>query len=232
MQDSAFEAERQAFQDSEARLYDQIRALSASKAASPGKAKEVDQLQEELANLTVSQSALLAQVYGLTGELDRSKRENKELREENEAWEYLVRQQTLGGHFTDALTPQEAGGEGGDEHRDKAQGGAGLPKLDERDEDEEASEMDELHSELEAQTPILEDAAGFIVNLDVGPEVGMSALGIPRATSRRRTRPRKDTREGDVTYDLAAELDRAGQGGIETETTAGLSLLSLSRVDG
>jgi hypothetical protein len=54
-------------------------------------------MEDELASLRVSHTTLLAQLNTLSGELHELKAENIRLREENEGWEYLVRERTFPG---------------------------------------------------------------------------------------------------------------------------------------
>lgn len=203
-QERSFDAERQALQAQEAHLQQRIRALLSARPAQPSIADQrtLSDMQEELSTLNVSHSTLLAQLNTLTKEVHDLRATNATLQEENEGWEFLLRERTLSGKV------REGGllGYREDVLRIAETGPGQLDVLDEE------LEMDELHSDLEAQSPILEDDQGFIRDLDGSKALSRSPDGIhlkPPTRSRPKTSKSKDQPTPGVGIDLAAELGRA-----------------------
>ncbi|ORX35806.1 hypothetical protein BD324DRAFT_631779 [Kockovaella imperatae] len=218
-QEAAFEAERRALKDQETHLQQRIRALLAAKSSKPVSPVSeslddghISDLKDELASLKVSNSTLLAQLDTVNREVGELRQANVELLEENAGWEYLVRERTLSGkmpdigcdvvsRYDDSLTPS-------------GRAGGHLEALDEE------LEMDELNSDLNAQSPILEDEHVFVKSLD-GESGSMSIsssghLAPPKKGKIRKVESLGDLPETGVGLDLAAELGRA-----EVEVDAG-----------
>lgn len=163
-------------------------------------------MQEELATLNVSHSTLLAQLNTITKEMQDLKRTNTTLKEENEGWEFLLRERTLSGRMKSTFSMRE-------EFVDE--GKSQLEALDEE------MEMDELNSDLEAQSPILEDGHdhGFVRDLDdhqpsdVNGALSRSPESVHLKPSSRRRKVKAENSagvlDGGIGTDLAAELDRA-----------------------
>ena len=234
IQEKAFDAERQAFIAQETHLQTRLKTLTSQTSAReilPARASssastetETDVAKEELASLRVSHAAVLAQLNTLVSEVQEVRRENGRLVEENEGWEFLLRERTLNGQLGDlfgspsaadeppsptTVTRMEAGLSPGveTETRDKL-------------EEDVDSEMEDLHSDLEAQSPILDDDHAFARNLDEGrrkPRTKHGRLAPLQAALNKRP---KGENLGDLPVtgsglDLAAELGRAeaAQGG-------------------
>ena len=95
-QESAFEDERAALQGQEAHLNQRIRSLLEARPSQPI-SPAMDDIQEELTSLTVAHSTLQTTVHSLKKEVQDLRAANRILAEENEGWEYLVRERTLTG---------------------------------------------------------------------------------------------------------------------------------------
>ena len=160
----------------------------------------VDDLQEELASLNVSHSTILAQLNTITKEVHDLRATNRTLAEENEGWEFLLRERTLNGKVREGgLLAQRGDGERYEPE------GSHLSVLDEQ------MEMDELHSDLDAQSPILEDGQAFARDLD-GAITSRSPEGEHLAPPKRKKPKGENLGDLPVTgngLDLAAELGRA-----------------------
>jgi len=128
-------------------------------ARSLGDTRTVSDLLEELATLNVSHSTISAQLNTLSKEVYELRSANKILTEENEGWEYLLRERTLNGKM-------KAGGLLGwhadDGSKEPLHSGA------------EETELDALHSELNAQSPISEDEHDLAKNPDRGGMLSQS----------------------------------------------------------
>ncbi|ODO09861.1 hypothetical protein I350_02083 [Cryptococcus amylolentus CBS 6273] len=107
-QEKAFETERHALQAQEEHLQKRLNtALSAARKTRPPSPTPVhsdtafstSNLKEELATLRLSKSALEAKFSTVLWEVSELREENRELKEENEGWEFMVRQKTLNGHI-------------------------------------------------------------------------------------------------------------------------------------
>ncbi|KAE8537944.1 hypothetical protein D1P53_006009 [Cryptococcus gattii VGV] len=114
----SFEAERRAFQAQEEHLRGRINSLlSASRktAIVPTIAEQrcdadaISSLKDEIASLKLSYTTLRAKNSTLTQDIQELKNVNNALQEDNEAWEFLLRERTFngdikgkGGHFLDA----------------------------------------------------------------------------------------------------------------------------------
>lgn len=153
----------------------------------------------------MSHATLLAQLNTLTSEMHELKAENIRLEEENQGWEFLVTKRTFNGQVRDG--GGLLGKEGNGSNHVGSVEEEGMSQLDALDE-----EMDELHSDLEAQSPILEDDQGFVKRLDdfsTSPE--QKHLAPPRRRRQVRKGTVKITKSGSG-MDLAAEMDRAQDG--------------------
>lgn len=207
-QETAFETERQALQAQESHLQQRIRSLMEAKPAK-GPSQQSDEalvdVQDELATLKVSYSTVLAQLNTTSKEVSELRQANATLREENEGWEFLVRERTFAG----TLHPDRE-----DDWAAKPNDPPNKPGLGQLEALDEEMEMDELHSDLEAQSPILDDEQGFIRDLDHndGPLLSKSPSRYLAAPGSRR-KPKGESL-GDLPLtssglDLAAELGRA-----------------------
>jgi hypothetical protein len=201
-QEKAFEAERQALQTQELHLQQRIRSLMSARPAhaAVSDTRNLDDLQEELASLSVSHSTILAQRNTLAKEVDDLRAIVRVLAEENEGWEFLLRERTLNGKVREGglLGPRE------EEERYEREGSQ-LSVLDEE------LEMNELHSDLDAQCPILEDDQVFARDLDVRM-LSRSPEEEHLAPPRRKKENGGNLGSVPVTgngLDLAAELGRA-----------------------
>ena len=165
------------------------------------------ELREELASLNVSNSTLLAQLNTVSKDVAELRAANEALQEENEGWEYLVRERTFSGRSNgiDAL---------GLLGKDRAPLPENSPQRAHLQALDEELEMDELHSELEAQSPILVDQ-GFARDLDANsPVMGQGMTLSPSGHLAPPKRRSKGESLGDLPVtgsglDLAAELGRA-----------------------
>ncbi|WVQ79952.1 hypothetical protein IAT38_002053 [Cryptococcus sp. DSM 104549] len=223
-QESAFEVERQALQAQEAHFQKRVAALQAAARSTPtttapstpSESQTVSSLKEELISLNLSHSTILAKFNNLTKEVQELKLANLELQEENEGWEFLMRERTFSGKVRErggilgmasadsdsqeSEPPLSAGS-----RRRRTRTVSGLASLDESLEDE----MDGLHSDLDAQSPIFDEEHQFITDLDHG--IHGNSLAPP---SKRRGKKVKGDNLGDLPVtggglDLAAELGRA-----------------------
>lgn len=167
--------------------------------------------EDELASLRVSHTTLLAQLNTLSGEVHELRSENVRLKEENEGWEYLVRERTFSGQMIktfssgssatamrnrarlDAQAEAEAEADLNAE-RAYEEGKSQLEVLDEELELEAEldAEMGELASDLEAQTPTM-----------MGDESRRKSRGYSRIVSPGAIKP--------IGQDLATELGIAGE---------------------
>ncbi|OCF38510.1 hypothetical protein I317_07715 [Kwoniella heveanensis CBS 569] len=244
-QEQTFDMERQALQAQEQHLQQRLKSIASSRRPitptpepTTSATEDLASLKDELASLNLSHLTVLAKLHTITKELHELKIANQELQEENEAWEYLVRERTLNGnlggqggllsaHYANEDSDyRDSGSEpplsaGLENERDRK---TGLASLDE----ELEAEMDELHSDLEAQSPIFEDDHAFATNLDgskkrIGNGNGLLA---PPSGSRRRGRKERTVSGGSVTdrgsgsegLDLAAELCMADDKSDEGES--------------
>ncbi|KIR55619.1 hypothetical protein I315_01492 [Cryptococcus gattii Ru294] len=117
-QEVSFEAERRAFQAQEEHLRGRINSLlSASRktATAPAIAEQrcdaytISSLKDEIASLKLSSTTLRAKNSTLTQDIHELKNVNNALQEDNDAWEFLLRERTFngdikreGGGFLDA----------------------------------------------------------------------------------------------------------------------------------
>ena len=232
IQERAFDAERQAFIAQETHLQTRLKTLTSQTSAretlpargSSAASTETDVAKEELASLRVAHAAVLAQLNTLVSEVQEVRRENGRLVEENEGWEFLVRERTLNGQLGDLFGSPSARDEPPSPTtitRMEAELSPGVETetLDKMEEDVD-SEMEDLHSDLEAQSPIFDDDHAFARNLDEGqrkPRTKHGRLAPPQAALNKRP---EGENLGDLPVtgsglDLAAELGRAeaAQGG-------------------
>ncbi|WVW84016.1 hypothetical protein I302_106043 [Kwoniella bestiolae CBS 10118] len=222
-QEQTFDIERQALQAQETHLQQRIKSLSTSKSSRSTtpipEVENIASLKDELASINLSHSTLLAKLNTLTKELHDLKILNEELQEENEGWEFLIRERTLNGKL------REKGGilanPNQNQEEEKEQKG------DDVDVDSELEEeMSELNSDLENQSPIFDDDHHFFAtNLDSG--ANKDFLAPPTKHSRRggrknRTASRSSAVEGKSGLDLASELSMVDDGGSD----AGQSVVS------
>lgn len=169
-------------------------------APSLGDARTISDLQEELATLNISHSTILAQLNTLGKEVQELRTNNKALKEENEGWEVLLRERTLNGKV------REGGLLGTQYDTDHEEG---YP----RGCDEEA-EMDELHSKLDAQSPVCEGEHGFVKDLDREGMLSQSPPGVSLSPPKAQRKQSQGKNPDDLLatkagLDLAAELGRA-----------------------
>ncbi|WVF71251.1 hypothetical protein IAT40_006053 [Kwoniella sp. CBS 6097] len=231
-QEQTFDLERQALQAQEQHLQQRLKSIAVSRRSTTPNVSDVENLasvKDELASLNLSHSTLLAKLNTVTKELHELKIVNQELREENEGWEFLVRERTLNGHvfkgqggilsqydedFDDrdsgSEPPLSAGIDAGEGHK------TGLESLDE----ELEAEMDELHSDLEAQSPIFEDDHAFATNIDGSRKRIGDKDGLLAPPSRRRGRGKKErtVSGGSMADRSGAGLDLAAEMGMADET--------------
>ncbi|WVQ99619.1 hypothetical protein IAU59_006756 [Kwoniella sp. CBS 9459] len=225
-QEKTFDMERQALQAQEQHLQQRLKSLANSHRSTtptPNETENLASMKDELSSLNLSHTTLLAKLNTVTKELHELKIANQELQEENEGWEFLVRERTLNGNVrsqggilsaarfnadsdqSDAVSdpPLSAGLE--QPHR------TGLESLDE----ELEAEMDELHSDLEAHSPIFEDDHAFATNLDGSRKHRGGGLLAPPSGRRRRGKKERTVSGGSVAdrsgggLDLAAEIGMA-----------------------
>jgi hypothetical protein len=123
----------------------------------------------------------------LSTEVQGLRNENARLKDENEGWEYLVREQT----FSNRLFQREPDAE----ERHKTQ----LDVLDE----EMDEEMDDLHSDLNDQTPTIEHESIF-------PKSTPTSRQPSRRMNRIASSSTAFSEEPTEGMDLAAEMGRAG----------------------
>jgi SMC interacting uncharacterized protein involved in chromosome segregation len=159
-----------------------------------------------LDSLRSSHSTLLGQLDRLSNEVQELRGENGRLKEENEGWEYLVREQTFSNRLFQREEKEDEGGRYTKSH---------LDVLDE----EMDEEMDRLHSELEAQSPTDEifprstptsrqPSTRMGRNIS-GPSIYSEGGGMSRNISGVSSMYTEEPVEG---MDLAAELGRADYG--------------------
>lgn len=146
----------------------------------------------------------MAQLNTLTKEVHDLRVTNATLAEENEGWEFLLRERTLSGKV------KEGGLLGYHDDLSRRHTAEGKGHLDVLDEE---MEMDELHSDLEAQSPIMEDHQGFIRDLDQDSGVLSRSPESVHLKPPKKSRPKGESL-GDLPVtgtglDLAAELGRA-----------------------
>ncbi|KAK8864475.1 hypothetical protein IAR55_001725 [Kwoniella newhampshirensis] len=221
-QEKSFDLERKALQAQEDHLQKRIIQLQKSSGARTptsipdSEDHNVVSLKDELASMNLSHSTLLAKLNTITKELEDLKVVNKELEEENEGWEFLIRERTLNGKVRQGVGFLGRDRTDSEEEEDASSGVAGSvggrSGLESVDEDLDA-EMEELNSDLEAQSPIFDDEHHFIKNID---ERQGGFLAPPRGKSRGQgrkikgdgaaTSPVSSIRGG---LDLAAELGMA-----------------------
>jgi hypothetical protein len=147
------------------------------------------------------------------------KTRNAELEEENTGWEFLMRERTMsgqvreGGLFGESILVNPSPDSPTMELSERRRGGrkSELEALDE----ELEKEMVELYSDLEAQSPIL-DEQDFATDLDAEDrrDGGGARMLVPPSRRTRATGKRKGENLGNLPVtgsglDLAAELGRA-----------------------
>jgi hypothetical protein len=141
----------------------------------------------------------------MSKDLRDSREANTKLQEENEGWEYLLRERTLNGKVL----------EGGLLSREMStdEQPRGKPRMSELEALDEELEMDELHSDLDAQSPIFDEEHDHVLvrNLDgqilsTSPENGHLAPPKKGRKSRGSTRRVKKDIPKSPSMDLAAEL--------------------------
>ncbi|WRT66451.1 uncharacterized protein IL334_003409 [Kwoniella shivajii] len=218
-QEETFDLERRALQAQENHLQQRLKIISSSRRpVTPSESDNVASLKDELASINLSHSTLLAKLNTITKELHDLKAVNEELQEENEGWEFLIRETTLNGKVR---------GEGGilsERFEDRSPNecryiepnestriglGIGSDRLDEDLEDE----MSELHSDLEAQSPIFEDDHFLAIVTDLGDGKGdLLAPPRKRRIRKERTASAPNNAQGAGGLDLAAELGMAEYG--------------------
>lgn len=171
LQEKAFEAERMVHQAEQNHLVQRIKSLTTERIARPSE-DEGDRsaatvaLQEELVTLSASHQTLVAQLTTLADEMHEVKAENSRLQEENESWQLLIEERTLAGHMRGGLIPGPS--------TSPSPEGAITPSSIRRKEPsaletlEEQLEMDELHSELDAQQPIFEESDRALLRVTSG----------------------------------------------------------------
>jgi chromosome segregation ATPase len=207
VKERAFESERTSLQAQEAHLNSRIRQLKTTTKLVAPSSSPSETLQEDLDSLRSSHSTLLGQLDRLSNEVQELRGENGRLKEENEGWEYLVREQTFSNRLFQREEKEDEGGRYMKSH---------LDVLDE----EMDEEMTHLHSELEAQspteeifprsTPISRQPSSRMGRDISGPSiysegVGMTSRNISGVSS-------MYTEEPVEGMDLAAEFGRADLG--------------------
>ncbi|RSH87280.1 hypothetical protein EHS25_003189 [Saitozyma podzolica] len=216
-QEKAFEAEREAFRAQETQLQQRIKTLGSKRTAErASKADDLVPLQEEVASLKAAHDSLVAKMNTVSLEVTDLRQRNTELEEENEGWEFLMRERTMsgqvmegGGLFGLESPPQSPPPDDGNSGRGK--GAARKSMLEALDEELE-SEMDDLQSELDAQSPIVDGEDDVSAkDLDQPAEV-LNGTSQPARRGRRKGRQGENLGSLPVTgsgLDLAAELGRA-----------------------
>ncbi|WWC62064.1 uncharacterized protein I303_104653 [Kwoniella dejecticola CBS 10117] len=222
-QEQTFEIERQALQAQESHLQQKLKTLSSASSSrrsvtpTPPETENVASLRDELASLNLSHSTLLAKLNTITKELHEMKIVNQELVEENEGWEFLMRERTLNGKL------RQQGGLLSDQPEDEISISE-PPQSAGSDRDLE-EEMSELASDLENQSPIFDDDHQFFTDLD-GHEENTKRkddfLAPPRARRGKKNRPASPGGEASASgLDLASELDMA-----DDKSVTGRSIVS------
>jgi len=206
VKERTFESERTALQAQEAHLNSRIRQLQTTTKLVAPSSSPSETLQEDLDSLRSSRSTLLGQLDRLSNEVQELRGENSRLQEENEGWEYLVREQTFSNRSFQR-----------DEKVDK-NGRYLKSQLDVLDEEMD-EEMDNLHSESEAHSPsdhILprststsRQPSGRMGRSTSGPSIYPEGTGMSRNISGVSSMYTEEPVEG---MDLAAELGRADLG--------------------
>ncbi|WWC89228.1 uncharacterized protein L201_004146 [Kwoniella dendrophila CBS 6074] len=248
-QEQTFDIERQALQAQENHLQQKLKSLSSSSSSSRrsitptpsiGNEQDIIHLKDELASINISHSTLLAKLNTITKELHELKILNQELQEENEGWEFLIRERTLNGKFSsssssdhyinnnDSFTSPTSSNSSNNDNDGKVNGfninsmkelksasslSAPLNRLDEELEEE----MSELNSDLENQSPIFDDDHQnhfFVTNLDGSKENDF--LAPPSASTRKSRRGRKthnsfSDRNGSIRNKSSSGLDLAAE---------------------
>lgn len=172
LQEKAFEAERTVHQAEQNHLVQRIKSLTTERIARPSeeqgdRSAATAALHEELVTLSASHQTLVAQLTTLADEMHEVKAENSRLQEENESWQLLIEERTLAGHMRGGLIP-------GLSTSPPPGDGAITPSSIRRKECsaletlEEQLEMDELHSELDAQQPIFEESDRALLRVTSG----------------------------------------------------------------
>jgi hypothetical protein len=153
----------------------------------------------------VSHSTLLVQLDQLSTEVQDLRVEHTRLKEENEGWEYLVREKTLTNHLFQR--ERDSKSEADDQDLDA---GGHRSMLDVLDEELEL-EMDHLHSDLDAQTPTIEDEPIFPRSAATSrqPSSRYQGVNASRKASTTSTAFSDPGTAGVQGLDLAAELGRA-----------------------
>lgn len=119
----------------------QLQSSTTTKLKAPSSSPS-ETLQEDLDSLRSSHSTLLSQLDRFSTEVQEFRSENGRLKEENEGWEYLVREQT----FSNRLFQRE------EKDGEVVAGRYPKSQLDVLDEEMD-EEMNHLHNELEAHSP-------------------------------------------------------------------------------
>ena len=155
---------------------------------------------------------LLAQLDSLSREVHDTRNENVKLQEENEGWEFLIRERTFQGHLFHQHQHQEI-------NKDPEEGGQGKGHLEALDGELEL-EMDDLNTELDAHSPISDEETlsrgstlrGQAKRRPQGPQPISRQTSISESLD-----PGHDMATG-LGMDLATELGRAGE--MPTGTTS------------
>ncbi|OCF60721.1 hypothetical protein L486_00360 [Kwoniella mangroviensis CBS 10435] len=220
-QEQTFDIERQALQAQENHLQQRIKTLSnckSSRSTTPvPEVENIASLKDELASINLSHSTLLAKLNTLTKELHELKILNEELQEENEGWEFLIRERTMNGKLME---------KGGILSNHLAQDPAN-DRNEEGIDSELEEEMSELNSDLENQSPIFDDDHQFFAT-DLGHTDTNDFLAPPKHSrrggrgGRNRTASHSSRNEGDKGMDLASELSMVD----DDKSDAGQSIAS------
>ena len=196
----------------EKHLQQRIRMVMSAKPVprSPSTTTEemVADLQAELSTLNVSHSTLLAQLNTVSRELNELRQVNATLKDENEGWEFLVRERTLAGNVPGSLISD------GPSEQDAFRKSSNRGRNGQQEALDEDMEMDELHSDLEAQSPIFDDEEMHVRNLDQESRTPKTEsknghLAPPRPKQKPEGESLGDLPLTSSGLDLAAELGRA-----------------------
>ena len=169
-------------------------------------------LQEDLESLRISHATLLAQLDSLSREVHNTRTENVKLQEENEGWEFLIRERTFQGHLFHQHQHQE-------DNKDQDEGEQGKAQLEALDEELEL-EMDDLNTEIDAHSPMSDEDTLSLRSTLRGQVKRRPQRHQPisRQTSISESLdPGHDMGTG-LGLDLATELGRAGE--MSTGTTS------------
>ncbi|WVR06990.1 hypothetical protein IAU60_004027 [Kwoniella sp. DSM 27419] len=219
-QEKSFDQERQALQAQERHLQQRLKGITAIRqSASTSEAEDLASVKDELASANLSISSLAAKLNTVTKELQELKAVNRELVEENEGWEFLVRERTLSGNVKPAsiLGPKAAfGSDEGDLDDGPTESASFRPPQDDLE-----AEMDELHSDLEAQSPIFDDNASYFSPERDGSEATPDGLLAP-PRSRRRGRSQRSASASSVAQATRSGLDLAAEMGMSEPADRGL----------